>query len=204
MPRILILYGTTHGQTGKIARYLGDVLRNEPHHVDVADAASRPPKPDGYDAVIVAASLHAQGYQRAVRRWVRRHVTVLNTKPTALVSVCLGVLQQDDTVQREVAAIPRQFADASGWHPAMVKVVAGALPYTRYNMLTRWIMRRIVARAGGDTDTTRDYEYTDWADLKTFATAFAQLVSRAREEATTTVNRSLAKELSCSALPHLT
>jgi menaquinone-dependent protoporphyrinogen oxidase len=182
MSQILILYGTTHGQTAKIAGYLGELLRNVPFRVDVADAASRPPKPDGYDAVIVAASVHAQGYQRAVRRWVRRHVKVLSTKPTALVSVCLGVLQQDDTVQREVAAIPTRFADACGWHPAMVKVVAGALPYTRYNMLTRWIMRRIVARAGGDTDTSRDYEYTDWTDVKMFASAFAHLVSGTYEQ----------------------
>ena len=183
MSRILILYGTTHGQTAKIARYLAHLLGNVPFHVDVADAANWPPKPDGYDAVIVAASVHAQGYQRAVRRWVRRHVKVLNTKPTALISVCLGVLQQDAAVQREVAAIPVRFAERHGWHPLSIKVVAGSLPYTRYNMLTRWIMRRIVARAGGDTDTTRDYEYTDWADLKMFTTAFAELVSHGRQNA---------------------
>lgn len=191
MSRILILYGTTHGQTAKIARYLAEVLRNGSHLVDVADAANRPARPDGYDAVIVAASVQAQGYQRAVRRWVRRHVKALNTKPTALVSVCLGVLQQDEAVQREVAAIPNRLADAVGWQPSMVKVVAGALPYTRYNVLTRWIMRRIVAKAGGDTDTTRDYEYTDWADVKTFATRFARLVSGTDEQPAAAITRPL-------------
>jgi menaquinone-dependent protoporphyrinogen oxidase len=205
MSRILILYGTTHGQTAKIARYLAYLLRNVPFQVEVADAANWPPKPDGYDAVIVAASVHAQGYQQAVRRWVRRHVKVLNRKPTALISVCLGVLQPDAAVQREVAAIPMRFAERYGWHPLTFKVVAGALPYTRYNMLTRWIMRRIVARAGGDTDTTRDYEYTDWADLKMFTTAFAELVARAHEEATVhDSHTAVRKELPCSALPHLT
>jgi menaquinone-dependent protoporphyrinogen oxidase len=189
MPRILVLYGSTHGQTAKIARYLAEVLRNEPHLVDIADAANWPPRPDGYDAVIVAASVHARGYQRAVRRWVRRHVKTLNTKPTALVSVCLGVLQRDEAVQREVVAIPNRFADALGWRPSRVKVVAGALPYTHYNILTRWVMRRIVAKAGGDTDTTRDYEYTDWADIKTFAAEFAHLVSGAREPRTAAINR---------------
>jgi menaquinone-dependent protoporphyrinogen oxidase len=183
MSHVLILYGTTHGQTAKIASSIADSLRDVPFDVDVADAASRPPKPDGYDAVIVAASVHARGYQRAVRRWVRRYAKELNAKPTALVSVCLGVLQRDAAVQREVAAIPMRFAERQGWHPLTIKVVAGALPYTRYNLLTRRIMRRIVARAGGDTDTTRDYEYTDWADVKTFATAFAELVSRAGEKA---------------------
>jgi menaquinone-dependent protoporphyrinogen oxidase len=202
MPHILILYGTTHGQTARISRYIADVLRREPHIVDVADAADRPPKPDRYDAVIVVASVHAGGYQRAVRRWVRRHSAILNTRPTALVSVCLGVLQQDAAAQREVADIPKRFAQATGWGPAITKVVAGALPYTRYNLLTRWIMRRIVARAGGDVDTTRDYEYTDWTDLRAFATSFAYLVAHPRSEVANrdSVNRSdRQEELSCSA-----
>ena len=44
---------------------------------------------------------------------------------------------------------------------AAVKHVAGALLYTRYNIFKRWIMKRIVAKAGGDTDVSRDYDYTD-------------------------------------------
>ena len=55
----------------------------------------------------------------------------------------------------------------------MIKVVAGALQYTKYNWFIRWVMRRIVSRAGGDTDTSRDYEYTDWKDLELFAHEFA-------------------------------
>jgi menaquinone-dependent protoporphyrinogen oxidase len=35
------------------------------------------------------------------------------------------------------------------------------------------MMKRIVAKAGGGTDTTRDYEYTDWKGLRTFAGTFA-------------------------------
>ena len=56
----------------------------------------------------------------------------------------------------------------------MVKVVAGALAYTRYNRLTRWAMKRIVTKAHGDTDTSRDYEYTDWNDVRRFAGEFAE------------------------------
>ena len=46
--------------------------------------------------------------------------------------------------------------------------MAGALPYSKYSWWKRWMMRRIVAKAGGDTDTSRDYEYTDWNDLSEF------------------------------------
>jgi menaquinone-dependent protoporphyrinogen IX oxidase len=30
----------------------------------------------------------------------------------------------------------------------------------------------MAVKAGGDTDTTRDYEYTNWADLQEFADRF--------------------------------
>ena len=52
-----------------------------------------------------------------------------------------------------------------------------AVLYTRYGWFKRRIMQRIVAKAGGDGDTTRDYEYTNWADLRTFVEAFAGPVS---------------------------
>lgn len=35
-------------------------------------------------------------------------------------------------------------------------------------------MRAIASVAGGDTDTARDYEYTDWDAVARFADAFAQ------------------------------
>ena len=38
-------------------------------------------------------------------------------------------------------------------------------------------MKRIVRKAGGDTDTSRDYEYTNWADLRGFADRFNRIVS---------------------------
>ena len=174
MSRILVLYGTTEGQTAKIARFVGDTLRAEGVSVDVVDARTARPDLEAYDAVIVAASVHAAGYQRAVRRWVRSHAQQLSAKPNAFLSVCLGVLQQEPKVAQELTAILDRFAASTGWRPAITKKVAGALPYSRYNWLTRWAMVRIVRKAGGDTDTSRDYEYTDWADLRAFAQEFAR------------------------------
>ena len=55
----------------------------------------------------------------------------------------------------------------------MTRTVAGAVPYTKYNWLKKWVMKRVVAKAGGGTDSTRDYEYTDWDDLRAFAREFA-------------------------------
>jgi menaquinone-dependent protoporphyrinogen oxidase len=175
MSRVLIFYGTTDGHTKKVAAALSGVLTWEGNRVDVVDAKQHAPevRPEDYDGVIVAASIHMGGYQRPVTRWVRRHAEELNRRPSAFVSVCLGILEQRAEAQREVQEIMARFLARTGWHPAESKAIAGALPYTKYGWLKKWIMRRIVAKASGDTDTSRDYEYTNWDDLRTFAREFA-------------------------------
>ena len=174
MTRILVLYGTTHGHTARIAQSVADTLRRHGGSVDVVEAGTEHPRPEDYAAVVVAASVKAGKYPRPVRQWVRAHAEALNGRPTAFISVCLAVLQQEPAVQQAVAAIMTRFLTAAGWRPAVTRTVAGALLYTRYNLLTRWVMQRIARKAGGDTDTSRDYEYTDWADLRAFAEAFAE------------------------------
>jgi menaquinone-dependent protoporphyrinogen oxidase len=178
MARVLVVFGTTQGQTARIARRFGDVLRVQGHEVDILNAAAAAPDPTSYDAVIVAASVHSGGYQRPVGKWVSAHAQTLETKPGAFVSVCLGVLQREEQVQQEVARTVSEFVDKCGWHPAMTAVFAGALPYRKYNIVMRWVMKRIVAKAGGDTDTSRNYEYTDWAAVEAFAQRFGELVAR--------------------------
>ena len=175
MPRILVIYGTTDGQTRKIAEAMGAAMRAEGCRVTVYEAAHIPPQvpPTDYDGVIVAASIQMGNYQRPVRRWVRMNAPVLNGRPSAFISVCLGVLEKRDETDRELRRILQRFLGTSGWQPSETKIVAGALPYTRYGWFKRWMMKRIVAKAGGETDTSRDYEYTDWDDVRAFARAFA-------------------------------
>jgi menaquinone-dependent protoporphyrinogen oxidase len=105
---------------------------------------------------------------------VRAHADVLNQKPSAFVSVSLAVLQPEAKVQQELSAIVDRFLKKTGWRPSTTKHVAGALAYSQYNWLTRRAMVRIARKAGGGTDTNRDYEYTDWADVRAFAGAFAR------------------------------
>jgi menaquinone-dependent protoporphyrinogen oxidase len=170
MSRFLILFGTTDGQTGKVARFLADQLRAHGREVDLVEAGKdADPDPAGYSAVLVAASVHIGGYQRGVRRWVRDHANALRAKPNVFISVCLGVLQDDPKVRRELDEIVQRFVKETGWQPTRVKLVAGALPYSQYSWITKWVMRRIARKAGRETDPHQDYEYTDWEDLRRFA-----------------------------------
>jgi menaquinone-dependent protoporphyrinogen oxidase len=60
------------------------------------------------------------------------------------------------------------FINDTGWRPARVLPVAGALAYSRYNFIVRFVMKQIARKAGAPTDTSRDYEFTDWAALDRF------------------------------------
>lgn len=190
MSRVLMLYGTTDGHTRKIATAMAETLRAEHCDVVVVDAQDLTPavRPEEFDAVLVAASVHAGGHQRAVRRWVHAYAAQLNRMPTAFLSVCLGILERRPEVQREVYDIMRRFEREAGWRPTTDKVVAGALLYRNYGLIKRWIMRRIVAKGGGETDTSRNYEYTDWNDLRAFAREFARRHLGAMQEVTLTAS----------------
>ena len=171
MTRILILYGTTDGHTAKIAGFVADRLRALGAGVEVFNAATSNPDPTAYAGIIVAASVHAGGYQRSVVHWVRAHAQteVMRGARTAFLSVCLGILEKNPKVMADLTAIKSAFIARTGWTPTQFKIVAGALPYTRYGWIKRVIMRRIARKAGGATDTAHDHEYTDWLDLRAFA-----------------------------------
>src|SRR5688572_6568109 len=142
MSRVLILYGTTEGHTRAVARAIAEPLSRGGVAADVVRAGVLEPALRDYDAIIVAASVHAGRYQKAVEQWVRAHANEFGARPTAFVSVSLAVLQQRDAkVMAELDAIVRRFLVATAWQPGVVKHVAGALLYTRYNIFKRWIMK---------------------------------------------------------------
>jgi len=172
--RVLVLFGTTDGHSAKVAGRVGKTLRDEGCNVDVIDVASNRPEAEDYGAAVLVASVHAGEYQAEVLDWARRQARALNAMPSAFVSVSLGELQDDPKVKQESLAIRERFLEKSGWKPTAALPVAGALMYSRYNIVKRLMMKRIAAQAGGDTDTARDYEYTDWKTLARFARKFAK------------------------------
>ena len=177
MPRILVLYGTTEHHTEKIAQSVGNTLTTRGFDVDIVEAGTLDPWPSAYDGIIVAASIHAGHYQKAVGRWLRAHRTEFGQRPTAFLSVCLAAASRRPGAIAEINTIISRFVQEVGWQPTVTKAVAGALLYTKYNFFTRWIMRRIAAKEGGDTNTSRDYDYTDWNDLREFGEEFGRRVA---------------------------
>jgi menaquinone-dependent protoporphyrinogen oxidase len=175
MSRLLVVYGTTDGHTRKIAHYMAHVARGHGHQVEVMDATLHP-GPEGFDAVIVAASVHQLRHQASVMHFVDEHRHLLNEQPSAFFSVSLSAALPEPQHQVEARECAEELLAETRWRPVMVRLVAGALLYTQYDFLKRLLMQLIARHDGSGTDTSRDYEYTDWERLKTDVEEFLALV----------------------------
>lgn len=173
MSRSLILYATTEGQTARIAERMAHTLRGKGHVVDAFPADAAPVGLDVYDGVIIGASIHYGRHPGSLRAWIRGHRRALAARPNAFFSVSLsagGPGARPASAKRYLETFLRQ----TGWRPPQTATIAGALQYSKYGRFKTLLMRMIVGFAGGDTDPSQDYEYTDWSAVDRFAESFAQ------------------------------
>jgi len=166
--KILIVYGSTEGQTRKIANFLRQEAAGLGHDVRLADASDKPPKPAGYDMILIGASVHMHKYQSAVQHYIKDHIEALNKTNCGFLSVSMATASGDAESLKERDEVTAGFLKDTGWKPVHVEQVAGALLYTHYDFFKKLIMRMIAKRHGESTDTSSDHEYTDWDKLKIF------------------------------------
>jgi menaquinone-dependent protoporphyrinogen oxidase len=178
MARILLVYGTREGHTAHLADDIAITLEAESHRVDVRNLLHDHPSADAYDAVVVGASVHAHGYEREVRHWVRAHRDELWSMPSAFFSVCLSSANRDTKSNAEVDAVIDSFVEDTGWKPRLVGRFAGAIAYSKYNWFIKRVIRRIVRHEtnGQYQDMSRDYDLTDYDEVTAFAKTFADMV----------------------------
>jgi len=179
MTNILIAYGTTEGQTARIAEVVGEVLAAGGNAVTTKDAADTTGMAlDGYDGVVIGSSVHMGRHDRHVIDLVRNNRDALAGIPSAFFSVSLAA--HGDVAEAE--GYVTEFERQTGWHPGAVALFSGALLYTRYGFIKRQMMKRIAGSKPGtlDTDTSRDYVYTEWDGVTRFAEHFAERLHSAR------------------------
>jgi len=171
---LLLVYGTTEGQTRKVIQFVADHLAQLGHYTQILNAIDATPAidPRDFDAVIIAASVHEGRYQSAVIHFTREHLAAIATRPNSFLSVSLAAAGDDKEDVEGLKKCVANFTHETGWTPNATLHVAGAFRYTSYNFLKRWAMKYIAYRKGGPKDTSRDYELTDWDALARFVNSF--------------------------------
>ena len=179
MPRrFLIVYATSYGQTARIAGRMADLLMASGEAVTLVNACNHPRDfhAGEFDGVIVGGSIIGGRHHRALVRFVRAHRVLLNAIPSAFFSVSGSAASPLETERAKARQLVDQFLDTAGWQPVRTETIGGAMSYTKYNPFLRWFVKRASKAAGGPTDSSRDFEMTDWSQVERFVEAFAETV----------------------------
>ena len=171
-----VFFATSEGQTRRIAERFASVLRRDGldsatyDMADLHDVAIDWSKVRG---AILGASLHAGKHQKAAHAFASSHAARLNARPSLFFSVSLAAASQHRDEVREAQALADAFPAKHGWRPKAVASLAGRLAYSQYGFIIRLVMKRIARKEGAPTDTSRDYELTNWTRVEELAHEFA-------------------------------
>jgi menaquinone-dependent protoporphyrinogen oxidase len=174
MANILIAYATTEGQAQKVATFVSEIVTDMRHSFELVDCSDTFDNfiADGFEAYFAVGSVHQGHHQKSLVHFVQKHLEDFRSAPSVLLSVSLAAANRDAEHSDEPQKYIDEFIKETGWIPKEYLPVAGALKYVEYDWLKRTIMRSISKSVGGDTDTTKDFEYTDWDALDSFVRAF--------------------------------
>lgn len=180
---ILIIFATMEGQTEKIANSIADTVHQKGHQPTTLPCKQVPAgfDTDSFDAVILGGPIHMGKYPGELHKFVTNHRDWLNRVPSALFTVCMAINSINEKDQAAARAYSEKFSLDTNWQPDVMETFAGAVRYTQYGFITRFIMRSIAKKEGRDTDTSRDYEYTDWKKVARFTEQFLTKIGELAE-----------------------
>ena len=182
--RAAVLYATREGQAERVANHVATDLRRRRIEAQVINVRDVKGTIDwrAYDQAYVVASVHTGHHEKEMIAFVRRFKDELTERHAPFLSLTLSqagaelltnTLVQRQTAHGDALQMISDFMKETGWHPARILPVAGALNYSRYNFLMKWIMKRIAHKAGFDGPATRDYEFTNWPAVDRFVNELA-------------------------------
>lgn len=177
METILVLYGTAEEQTSRVSEHIAEVARDHGYGAEARDVKTLPGNlsVERYGGVVVGASIHMGHHEQHVVDFVRENRGLLESLPSAFFSVSITAAETSEEARAQVEGYVEKFVEETGWRPRRVGVFAGALKYTRYGFVKRHLVKSIAKEKRLDySDTSRDYEYTDWEQVRGFTEEFLE------------------------------
>jgi menaquinone-dependent protoporphyrinogen oxidase len=171
---VLIIYGTTEGQTRKISEWMATHIRRCGYQAELLDSAAPVFDLDleAYDAFIIAASVHQECHQETVVNFVSAHLEVLDARPSAFISVSLSSVLEGGGM--EARKYVDRLVTMTGWKPRMTLRLGGALRFTEYDYFQQQIVKFIVMKRSAAASKESDHEFTDWNALASFVDKFLE------------------------------
>ena len=177
MASVLVAYGSGEGQTATVARFIESILEDRGHECTLYDVSTDETFDVGrFDATLVGSPVNNRRHHPDVVEFVTANADALTARPSGFFQLSLASLLPSRLAKEVEREFVDDLVDQTGWRPDEIGRFAGAVKYTQYGAVQRYLFRLVSAVLTGDTDTSRDYEYTDWDEVRSFAHEFATFV----------------------------
>ncbi len=176
MKRALFLYSSREGQTKKILNYIKGELRDfncelvDLHSIESIDI-------NQYERVLIGASIRYGHLNKKLYQFIQNNIEQLSDNPR-VAFFCVNLTARKEEQGKDTPegrAYIQKFLQKSPWKPELIGVFAGALYYPRYGFFDKMMIKLIMTLTGGETDTSKEVEYTNWKKVSVFAQKFKEL-----------------------------
>lgn len=137
-----------------------------------------PQPPHAFDEVILGSRVEFGRHAPPILAYIREHRRALSAIPTGFFSVSMAAAT---STRRDPNGYLVKTFGMLRWAPNESVAFGGGLPYTRYGLIMRFVMKHVSRRGGHTTDTARDHKFTDFATVSVFADRMAALLAPHRE-----------------------
>ena len=178
MNKVLIAYATWAGTTHEVANAIGKFLSENSIDVEIADISSVLDI-GSYDAFILGTSIHAGQTMISFRKFIRRNINILKTKPTAIFVVCANMMNDNEENRSETLSwINRAIEKFEGFNPISIGLFAGAaLIHNKDFEKLNFILRRIITSM--ENKMIQEYgksDFRDWDKIQLWTTDLVKII----------------------------
>ncbi len=165
----LIVYGSKHGSTKKIAEEISSVLISEGFEVKIENAQKEIHGIAQYDLVVVGSSVYLGSWMKEPTEFVRQNQDILRTRPTWLFTS--GLHPEDNR-----SANPKIVVESKGTiKPRGHQFFSGSLDPKDLGRL-----HRLLLRLPGISSRLPTGDFRNWNEIRAWAKSIAQSFDSSR------------------------
>ncbi len=164
----MIIYSSVDGHTKTICERIEGVIKNSLNTTLMSLDDATHEDISKYDRIVIGASIRYGKHRPSLFNFIEKNLDLLNSKYSAFFTVNI-VARKPEKNTAKTNPYMIKFLKKSPWKPNLLDVFAGKLDFPTYNFSDKYIIKFIMWITKGPTDTSKVYEFTNWAAVDNFA-----------------------------------
>lgn len=171
--KILIVYGSYHGSTAEIAKYIGKELFMKNTLIDVR-LVNQTESVGDYDIVIIGSPVHYGKWIDEITEFVRSNYEKLNEIPVACFLTCLAVTKTNEESRKEAKGyLDSSLSEIPEIKPFYTGIFAGKLDYKKCTFFGKIVMKLVMNSKG-----VEEGDYRDWGKISSWASNLQTMLTK--------------------------